>query len=94
MGELQRSHGRDATFPWAYGVVVSICDCHRGDLGLYPSQAMNFHNANIYTIVPSGSNSFVLCPWMYLVFVLSTVLPSTCSLTNSDFMSCLEVIKG
>ena len=31
---------------------------------------------------------------MYLVFVLSTVLPSTCSLTNSDFMSCLEVIKG
>ena len=42
----------------------------------------------------SGSNSFVLCPWMYLVFVLSTVLPSTCSLTNSDFMSCLEVIKG
>ena len=58
------------------------------------TQAVNFHNANIYTIVPSGSNSFVLCPWMYLVFVLSTVLPSTCSLTNSDFMSCLEVIKG
>ena len=44
--------------------------------------------------LPSGSNSFVLCPWMSLVFVLSTVLPSTCSLTNSDFMSCLEVIKG
>ena len=59
-----------------------------------PVEAVNFHNANIYTIVPSGSNSFMLCPWMYLVFVLSTVLPSTCSLTNSDFMSCLEVIKG
>ena len=56
--------------------------------------AVNFHNTNIYTIVPSGSNSVVLCPWMYLVFVLSTVLPSTYSLTNSDFMSCLEVIKG
>ena len=69
----------------ACGVVVSMFDFHRSDY---------FHNANIYTIVPSGSNSFVLCPWMYLVFVLSTVLPPTCSLTNSDFMSCLEVIKG
>ena len=78
----------------ACGVVVSMFDFHRSDRGSNPGRGGEFHNANIYTIVPSGSNSFVLCPWMYLVFVLSIVLPSTCSLTNSDFMSCLEVIKG
>ena len=80
-----------------YGPVVQWLACltFTAAIGVrIPVEAVNFHNANIYTIVPSGSNSFVLCPWMYLVFVLSTVLPSTCSLTNSDFMSCLEVIKG
>ena len=56
----------------ACGVVVSMFDSHRSDRGSN-FEAVNFHNANIYTIVPSGSNSFVLCPWMYVVFVLSTV---------------------
>ena len=80
-----------------YGPVVQWLACltFTATIGVRITvEAVNFHNANIYTIVPSGSNSFVLCPWMYLVFVLSTVLPSTYSLTNSDFMSCLEVIKG
>ena len=59
-----------------------------------PISLLSNINKLIEKLMHVSSNSFVLCPWMYLVFVLSTVLPSTCSLTNSDFMSCLEVIKG
>ena len=91
------SHIERTLNPFSNGPVVEWLACltFTAAIGVrIPVEAVNFHNANIYTIVPSGSNSFVLCPWMYLVFVLSTVLPSTCSLTNSDFMSCLEVIKG